>query len=199
MRLKEKERPGGLLVWLALQVAFIYMCIYIYIAGRFSSVHHGCIREISRQDVYTDISFKQETHYLRWPSFFNAADIHSRIRRGGDELALTPTLVFNKAKTRIVKLNLNCIIIQLCPSLLSFLPCIYSVRFPSSIPSLPNNPSTTFAPFHLLPATRDPRASPIFSPFPRRIGVYTPKRKRKRDYKLAGDTSTHRASPTTAS
>lgn len=29
MRLKEKERPRGLLVWLALQVAFIYIYIYI--------------------------------------------------------------------------------------------------------------------------------------------------------------------------
>lgn len=73
-------------------------------------------------------------------------------QKGGDELALTPTLVFNKAKTRIVKLNLNCIIIQLCPSLLSFLPCIYSVRFPSSIPSLhliippPLSPLSTFSP-----------------------------------------------------
>lgn len=98
MRLKEKERPGGLLVWLALQVAFIYMYIYIYIVGRFSSVHHGCIREISRQDVYTDISFKQETHYLRWPSFFNAADIHSRIRRGGTSSRLRPLSFLIKPK-----------------------------------------------------------------------------------------------------
>lgn len=152
MRLKEKERPRGLLVWLALQVAFIY--IYIYIVGRFSSVHHGCIREISRQDVYTYISFKQETHYLCWPSFFNAADIYSRIRRGDE---LTPTLVFNKAETRIVKLNLNCVIIQVSLSLflVSFFPCIYSVRFPSSIRESFNNPFLFrfhhFRPFPLSP------------------------------------------------
>lgn len=177
MRLKEKERPKGLLVWLALQVAFIY----IYIVGRFSSVHHGCIREISRQDVYTDISFKRETHYLRWPSFFNTLSDQK-------ELALTPTLVFNKPETRIVKLNLNCIIIQSVslPRFLSFSPRIYKFEFPSSILSSLNNPSSTF-----VPSARNPGASPIFPPFSR-IGVYTRnKRKRKRDYKLAGDTSTH--------
>lgn len=113
--------------------------IYIYIVGRFSSVHHGCIREISPQDVYTDISFKRETHYLRWPSFFNTLSDQK-------ELALTPTLVFNKPETRIVKLNLNCIIIQSVslPRFLSFSPRIYKFEFPSSILSSLNNPSSTF-------------------------------------------------------
>lgn len=175
------------------------MYIYIYISLDDSHRFITVVYEKYPDKTYIPTFRLNKKRIIFVGQVFSTRQIYTLGSEGGDELALTPTLVFNKAKTRIVKLNLNCIIIQLCPSLLSFLPCIYSVRFPSSIPSLSNNPSTAFAPFHLLPATRDPRASPIFSPFPRRIGVYTPKRKRKRDYKLAGDTSTHRASPTTAS
>lgn len=64
---------------------YIYIHIYVYTSlddsHRFITV---VSREVSRQDVYTDISFKQETHYLRWPSFFH---IYSRIRRGDDAYA----------------------------------------------------------------------------------------------------------------
>lgn len=119
--IKRKGTAEGI-TRLARVTSRVYIHIYIYIVGRFSSVHHGCIREISRQDVYTYISFKQETHYLCWPSFFNAADIYSRIRRGDE---LTPTLVFNKAETRIVKLNLNCVIIQVSLSLSRFVLSLY--------------------------------------------------------------------------
>lgn len=76
MRLKEKERPRGLLVWLALQVAFIYTYIYISLddSHRFITV----VYEKYPDKTYIPTFRLNEKRIIFVGQVFST---HSRIRR----------------------------------------------------------------------------------------------------------------------
>lgn len=181
MRLKEKERPRGLLVWLALQVAFIYTYIYMY-------THRWTILIGSSRlyhEKYPDKTYIP-TFRLNKKRIIFVGQVFFIYTLGSEgATTLTPTLVFNKPKTRIVKLNLNCIIIHKSLSLfLSFRSFLVFIRFDSPESFLPS-----IIPSFFVSTSRRTSCIANLSPS-RRV----PKRKRKLDYKLARDTSTHRAS-----
>lgn len=74
MRLKEKERPRGLLVWLALQVAFIYIYISLDDSHRFITV----VYEKYPHKTYIPTFRLNEKRIIFVGQVFST---HSRIRR----------------------------------------------------------------------------------------------------------------------